>query len=130
LLAMMSRSAMTGKFSIRSALRSALSNDSMPSGANTVADLHEVFALDDVGLVDGRKGESELEQRRDDAPPVLLRAAREHVHVLRRARITEQDGAALADEQVLDAVPGEGIRHEPGLLGTEGLVDHSCAAGA
>lgn len=84
-----------------------------------VLELDEVFPTDDLGLRAFVESETECKQGGDHPPAVVLRAGWEEIDVLGRAGIAEKNGAALADEEVIDAGGIKGLRDFLRLQGVE-----------
>jgi len=75
----------------------------------TGLDLDEVLAGENLLFQLRAHLEPDAPQRQNNPTPVLGRPRGENVHVLRRPRIAQEDGAALADEQVVHALVVEGL---------------------
>ena len=103
------------RFSLGKAFNAVWSEDEVEvEGA--VFELDEVLTSNDFGLGVVVESKAQSEQGFNHALAVLFRLSWKNIHVLRGARITEEDGGALADEQVVNALfvecPGDFLRLE------------------
>ena len=84
-----------------------------------VLELDEVFPTDDLGLRVFVEAEAESEEGGNHPPAVVLRAGWEEIDILSSAGKPKKNGAALADEEVIDAGGIKGLRDFLRLQGVE-----------